>query len=63
MLPVPSSVSDAVAVSRITDVSLFVSVEEAVEAVEAAVAMALLVRGGVQGTLLGTLPTPASVSA
>ena len=64
----PSSVSvvTAVAVSRISDVSLLVSVEEAVEAVEAveaAVAMALLVRGGVQGTLLGTLPTPASVSA
>ena len=53
LLPLPSSVSDAVAVSRISDVSLLVSVEEAVEAVEAveAPATALLVRGGVQGTL------------
>ena len=52
------------AVSRISDVSLLVSAEvTAAEAMEAAVATALLVRGGVQGTLLGTLPTPASVSA
>ena len=52
------------AVSWISDVSLFVSAEvTAAEAMEAAVATALLVRGGVQGTLLGTLPAPARVSA
>ena len=63
LLPVPSSVSDAVAVSRISDVSLLISVEDDVEDMEAAPATTLLVRGGVQGTLLGTLPTPARVSA
>ena len=65
LLPLPSSVSvvTAVAVSWVSDVTLLVSAEDDVEAIEAATATTLLVRGGVQGTLLGTLPAPARVSA